>query len=223
MAYLQHTSWKDRPSAVAGVIAIHAVIGYVLINGLTFVHGIVVDDPLEGYEVVVPLDPPPPPKPTTDPKTEIVPERTPVAPLPPLDLSDRRPTIDTTPIILPPLDLPRVVPSPGPTADLGPKRPAFDPVAARPRNDPGGWITTADYKSSWINREMTGVARFRLEVAASGRVEGCTISRSSGHAALDRATCDLVSRRARFEAARNGAGETTRGSYSSSVSWELPR
>ena len=32
MAYATHTTWKDRPGAVAGVIAVHAALGYALIT-----------------------------------------------------------------------------------------------------------------------------------------------------------------------------------------------
>lgn len=223
MAYLQHTSWKDRPGAVAGVIAIHALLGYGLINGLGFV-GVIPAVPPNVQSTYIPDIPlPPPPKPVEDPKTDVVPARDPVAPLPPLDLSDRRPLIETTEIVLPPLpDVPRVIPSPTPTVDAGPRKPAFDPVGPRPRNDPGAWVMTSDYKTSWINREWTGTARFRLEIAASGKVAGCTITGSSGHAELDKATCDLVTRRARFEPARDGAGARIGGRYSGAVSWVLP-
>lgn len=225
MAYLQHTSWKDRPGAVIAVVGIHAAVGYGFVTGLSFKELIDEIPRIQSTFIPeVPLPPPPPPRPKEQVKAEIVPARPPVAPLPPLDLSARRPPLDTTDIILPPLpDIPRVVPSPFPSVDIGPRRPAFDPVAARPRNSPAAWVTTADYRPSWINREMIGVARFRLHIGAGGRIENCTITRSSGHPELDRATCDLVSRRARFEPARNEAGEKTGGSYSSSVSWELPR
>ena len=221
MAYLQHTSWKDRPGAVAGVIAIHAGIGYVLINGLSFVQQVVEDKPLEGYEVTVPLDPPPPP-PKQEVNQEVAPDRPLVAPLPPLDLSPRLPLVDTVPKPVPVPDTPHIV-LPVPTPDVGPRKPAFDPIAAKPRNNPAEWVTDNDYRPSWINREMTGTARFRLEITASGRVENCTITASSGYPDLDRATCDLVSRRARFEAARNGEGEKIAGTFSSAVRWELPR
>ena len=226
MAYLQHTSWKERPGAVAGVIAIHAALGYVLVNGLSFV-GVIPEsqpDVQSTFIPDIPLPPPPPPEPQQDENREMIPDRKPVAPLPPLDLSDQRPPIDTTKLILPPLpDIPRVVPSPGPSADVGPRRPTFEPLEVRPRNDPRAWVTTSDYRSSWINREMTGIARFRLEVGAGGRVESCRVTVSSGHAELDRATCDLVSRRARFQPARDSSGEATGGTYTSAVSWELPR
>jgi protein TonB len=53
-------------------------------------------------------------------------------------------------------------------------------------------------------------------------VTGCTITRSTGHAALDKATCDLVSKRGRFDAARDGNGKPVAGSYSNSVRWSIP-
>ena len=105
---------------------------------------------------------------------------------------------------------------------LGVDHAAFEAIAPRPRNDTSRWVTTADYRSSWINRELTGVARFRVQVGTDGRVKQCTVTSSSGHAALDRATCDLVTQRARFEPARDTKGEKTAGSYSSAVAWQLP-
>lgn len=220
MAYLQHASWRDRPDAVAGVIAVHAVIGYALVTGLDFTKTVDSVPKLGGYEVEVPLDPPPPP-----PKETVEPEAKPVTPrvhvpTPPIDLGPQRPVFDTTPFIdTTPELVTKVIPSPtpGPAA-----RPAFDPVSAKPRNHRGGWVTEADYRSSWINREMAGTARFRLEIAASGKVEGCTITGSSGHPDLDKATCDLVARRAKFDAAKDASGAKTGGAYASSVRWQIP-
>lgn len=225
MAYLQHSNWRDRPGAVAGVIGIHAVIGYALVTGLSFKGIVETVTRTESYFVPEVKLPPPPPPPKPDAKIE--PERPlanpPIsAPLPPVDLSDQRPAIDTTPQILPSQDfVPTVVPTgtPGRVAEA---KPAFDPVSARPRNNPGGWVTTNDYRSSWIRSELTGSARFRLTIDSGGRVESCTITASSGHPELDQATCDLVSKRARFDPAKGTDGAPTSGSYSSSVRWELP-
>jgi protein TonB len=222
MAYLQQTSWRDRPAAVVGVIAIHALAGYVLINGLSFTQIIKGIDNPDAVNVTVPLDPPPPP-PDPSPKDEADPIDRPVTvPLPPFKLPTDRPVVDSTPIILPPLDpIVRETPGPTPSPSTRPS-PAFDPVAARPRGDPRSWVTEADYRSSWINRGMVGTARFRLQVAAGGRVENCTITGSSGFAELDKATCELVTRRARFDPAKDASGAATPGSYSSSVRWQLP-
>jgi len=224
MAYLQHTSWRDRPGAVAAVIAIHGLIGYGLVAGMN-IEAIIKHVPnLEGGTVVEPMPLPPPPPPR-DEKVEADPkliDRPVVVPLQPLDLSTDNPVIDNTPIIVPNTDLlPKVIPSPTPGASAQPKA-AFNPIAARPRNDPGGWVTTDDYKSNWINREMVGTARFRLEVAPSGKVESCAITRTSGHPELDRATCDLVTKRARFDPAKDDSGAKVSGTYTSSVQWTLP-
>ncbi|MBU1606453.1 MAG: energy transducer TonB, partial [Alphaproteobacteria bacterium] len=70
--------------------------------------------------------------------------------------------------------------------------------------------------------ELTGTARFRLEIAADGRVTGCAITGSTGHAALDTATCRLLEQRARFEPARNSNGDAVAGSFVNAVRWELP-
>lgn len=222
MAYLQNGNWRDRPGAVVAVVAIHAAVGYALVTGLSFTQVIEAIDNPDAVDVTVPVNPPPPP-PEKVRQPEAKPVENPmVAPLPPVDLAPQRPPLDTT-VIIPPLTdiVPRVIPSPtpGPTAHPGP---AFDAVAAIPRNNPGTWVTTDDYRSSWINREMVGTARFRLQIAASGQVESCTITGSSGHAELDRATCELVTRRARFEPAKDTSGARTSGSYSSSVRWQLP-
>jgi protein TonB len=222
MAYLQHSNWRERPGAVVAVIAIHGVVGYALISGLSFTKIIEAIDNPDAVEVTVPIDPlPPPPEDKLEPDPKVI-ENPVVAPLPPVDLGPQRPPLDAT-VIIPPLTdiVPKVIPSPTPGPTARPS-PVFDPVAASPRNNPGSWVTTDDYRSSWINREMVGTARFRLQIAANGKVETCTITGSSGHAELDKATCDLVTRRARFDPAKDASGAKVSGSYSSSVRWQLP-
>jgi protein TonB len=223
MAYLQQNGWKHRPGTVAGVIGIHALIGYALVSGLSF-DGFVetVRNPQSIFVPEVKLPPPPPPpEPTVEPNDAAI-DRPIVTPKPIIDVSPVRPRVDTTEIILPSVDpMPKVGadPTPGPTQ---PARPAFDPVGAKPKGNPSSWVTVDDYRSSWVNRELTGTARFRLEVAANGRVENCTITASSGHAELDKATCSLVAQRARFDPAKDATGAKVVGSYSNSVRWELP-
>jgi len=145
-----------------------------------------------------------------------------VAPPAPIDLGQSTPfTVTQLPNLpLGPIETPaglgagtEIVPDPAPT---------FAPVAAAPRNDPSRWIVERDYKSSWIRREWTGIARFSLDVSATGRVTNCTITRSTGHAALDQATCSLITKRARFEPALDTSGGPTNGVFTSSVRWKLP-
>lgn len=223
MAYLQHTSWKDRPGAVIGVVAVHAIVGYGLVTGLSFSGIIEKFESTEGYFVPdVPLPPPPPPpEPTVEPKQQVTPPLH--APVPPVDLGPQRPPIETSEVIVPvPEPLPYAVPKTMPLPPAPVPRPTFDAVGAKPRGNPGTWVTVNDYRSSWINREWTGVARFKLDIGVNGRVENCTITASSGHPELDRATCQLVSNRARFDPAIDATGAKTSSTYSNSVRWELP-
>jgi protein TonB len=220
MAYLQHSNWRERPGAVVAVIAIHAVVGYALVNGLSFTQIIEAIDNPDAVDVTVPINPPPP-EDTPKPEAKMM-DNPVVAPLPPVDVSPQRPAMDTTTIIPPLTDIvPKVIPSPTPGPSTRPS-PALDPIAAIPRNNPANWVTADDYRPSWINSEMVGTARFRLQISADGRVDSCTITGSSGYAALDKATCELITRRARFDPARDSSGAKVGGIYSSSVRWQLP-
>jgi protein TonB len=220
MAYLQHSNWRERPGAVVAVIAIHAVVGYALVTGLSFTQIIEAIDNPDAVDVTVPINPPPP-EDTPKPEAKMM-DNPVVAPLPPVDVSPQRPAMDTTTIIPPLTDIvPKVIPSPTPGPSTRPS-PALDPIAAIPRNNPANWVTADDYRPSWINSEMVGTARFRLQISADGRVDSCTITGSSGYAALDKATCELITRRARFDPARDSSGAKVGGIYSSSVRWQLP-
>lgn len=234
MSYADNASRKADPRAIAAVLAIHAGAGLAIVTGLT-VSGVIEapEPPVIGETVYVPL-PPPPPEPEVRQQPD-APVRSQVylPPIPqPFPLPDR-PLLDSTPV-LPDSGETGVIPNTGPTgaateaATLPRETPTPTPSAttpptrAVPRGRPAEWVTADDYRSRWIVEELTGTARFRLTVGASGRVTGCEITRSTGHAALDRATCDLVTRRARFTPARNGNGEAVAGTYENAVVWQLP-
>lgn len=225
MSYLDQ-SHRASPGSMAAVIGIHAGIGALLVFGLTVAGGVIERDaPVPSFDLKDEVPPPPPPEIEPQPQPDAATPQTPPinVPRPPLDLVPVQPRIDTTDLILPPMPTPtrqaeRVLPGPV----VPPTVPKVDPVAAKPRNDPARWVTTDDYRSNWINREMTGTARFRLEIAANGSVRNCSITGSTGHSALDQATCDLVSRRARFQPARGADGEPVAGTYDSAVRWVVP-
>ena len=96
-------------------------------------------------------------------------------------------------------------------------------AAVKPRNNPGEWIRSRDYPKAALKENREGNVSFTLSVDARGRVSNCSVTRSSGHADLDEATCDAVKRRARFEPARDSSGQAITGTFSSSVGWRLPR
>lgn len=223
MAYTDNKRPADRAASVAGVIAIHAALGYALVIGLQFTGVIPTPEPqFEGTTVVDPIPLPPPPGPNPDQNTPV--DSKVYTPETVLTINTNDTQIDATTVLPPPGDIvvkpiagPIIIPSPGPAIT-----PVEEAIAVKARNNPGGWITEADYKSSWINRGYAGTAGFRLAIGASGRVEGCQITHSTSHAVLDEATCALVTKRTRFDPARNGAGDKVPGNYASSVLWQIP-
>lgn len=220
MAFTDQKSLKERSVGMAGALALPGAMGALLITGLA-VTDIVLPEPDEGLEGVnIPLPPPPPPEPKVEQRNQQTPSRV-TAPERPFEFPKPDFAADPIPKI-PPLVgdvIPIAIP---PIGDIGPAMPSIKPAIASPRNDPGRWITTNDYRTVWINREWTGTARFDLRISANGRVTDCQITRSTGYSALDNATCSLIAKRARFEPATDASGNKVAGSYSSSIRWELP-
>ena len=97
------------------------------------------------------------------------------------------------------------------------------PASAIPRGNVGNWVNTNDYPSAALQQEREGITTFTVAVGTDGRVEGCSVTGSSGHIDLDTATCTVVSRRARFQPATDDDGNTIRGEYTNRVRWQIPR
>ena len=205
MSYVTQ-SHANKPAGIAGVVGIHVALGALVVLGLNTEAIIEIGIPNPGA-VNVPLDPPPPPPPETKPQSD---RKTPAPPIhvPPVApvLPPKPSFVDTT-TTFPPLSDDVLLNKLPPLPDIGPAAtPGLTPVAASPRNRPSRWVTDNDYKSRWVREGLSGTASFRLEVAASGKVESCAITRSTGHKALDDATCALITRRARFDPATNSSG-----------------
>lgn len=221
MAFADQKSLKERSAGLVGAIVLPAALGAIFISGLGVKDIIIPPEQkaFEGRNIEIDLPPPPPEevKPETpfdNPISQIV------TPDPVIDIPTNV-KLSNTVIELPPIDagLSRIV---LPEIDKGPSQGAIKPAVATPRNNPGSWVTTSDYRTVWINREWTGVARFELQVSARGRVTDCRITRSTGHEALDQATCNLIAKRARFNPAKDPIGQSVSSTYSSAISWELP-
>ena len=225
MSFVNQRGTQNRKTAVIGVAAIHVLIGTVVITGLA-------------PQIIEVIDPPPPPitydvekdKPPAPPKPDKVVEQ-PIAQAPdqytpkqPIDLITYDPTFNTSAEFPDLIDtvINDVSLTGSPIAADPRPLPSFAPFSAAPRNDPGRWVTTRDYKRTWVSREMTGTGQFTFSVAANGRVTDCRVVSSTGHSALDRATCRLVSSRARFNAARDNSGNVVAGDFNTSIVWQLP-
>lgn len=225
MSYANATiSPAARLRAATGVIAIHALIGVGIALGLTITG--VIEPPGKIIDTFDVRDIPPPPPPTASPEPveqafAPITAPDPVVPIEtdaPITAEPVRPNIADTVVLTPP---PRIIGVPGPVA-VPSAVPSISPVGPKPRNGPAGWITTEDYARTDLIREREGTADYRLVIGSDGRVDACQITRSSGHATLDRNTCRLIERRARFDPATNDRGERVVGTYSGSVTWQIP-
>ncbi|MFL6844289.1 MAG: energy transducer TonB [Allosphingosinicella sp.] len=109
-------------------------------------------------------------------------------------------------------------------AQMAPPPPAPAPrivVPARPRADPQSLIAVEDYPQAAIRSGEQGRVGFALDVGAELRVHGCSVTRSSGSAALDSATCRLIQSRARFTPAMDSNGRPVPSRVEEIVAWTL--
>ncbi len=229
MSYITQKQ-TGQPVAIIGAIGIPAAFAGLLIIGLAVKAVIPAEPDNFGAVTITPTVPPPPPEPTAEPDTS--PKTSPTLPevyIPPTPTNfPTEPTFTNTTDKLPPVggDI-NLGPIPGTElgnglGDVTPSMPTFDPIGAKPANDASRWVIDSDYRSAWIRRGYSGKASFSLEVSASGRVTNCSITRSTGHSALDTATCSLITERARFDPAMDSSGAPTAGIYTSAINWQLP-
>lgn len=83
-------------------------------------------------------------------------------------------------------------------------------------------FSTNDYPMEAIRHEEQGTVAFRLSISRRGTVTDCIVTSSSGSDALDRATCDIIEDRARYEPARDAEGRRTTAEDTGRIRWELP-
>lgn len=223
MAYSNSLDTRHRFAMLALVAGIQALAGYALVSGLAakFLPR-VAPPPLVADNFKLP---PPPPKP--------IPEAKAPAPRPTImPQHDTRQVIpmDDAPIAPSTDSIINIIGTGGTGGDIaevhipGPERPVQPALVrgARPRGNPGLWVTPNDYPSADLRQEHTGITRFRLDIGTDGRVSQCTVTASSGHPGLDAAACAKLAQRGRFEPAIDSTGARLPGSFSSSVRWEIP-
>jgi len=222
MAYLQQASNNQKAVTMGAVAAIHAIAIYAVVSGLAVS---VIRDPVKILTSTnikeKEKDPPPPPRQQdTKPIDMTVKPQVESPPLPPLGNP------------LPPLDL-------GPTGgEIGagggeiahvefptppPPAPKFSAKGPKARGNSGNWVRQEDYPSRAISSGLEGLTRVRLTVGTNGRVADCAVTTSSGHDILDAASCEWLTKRARFDPATDTSGQAAAGTFNTSVRWQLPQ
>ncbi len=115
----------------------------------------------------------------------------------------------------------RVTPPPPPavasTSLRGPN------MAATPRTSPGSWVSEFDYPLQALRESRSGNTSFRVVINKWGRVSDCQVTESSGHADLDKATCNTVGVKGLFWPQTDGnSNSIDGGTFSSRIRWAVP-
>lgn len=87
--------------------------------------------------------------------------------------------------------------------------------------DPGSWFKENDYPFEAMKNGAQGSVVFEVQVDANGNPTDCQVTKSSGNALLDQATCSVVRSRARFKPATDADGKPVVGLYSTTTVWKL--
>lgn len=222
MAYADRNTSGSRIVAAIMVAVIIALVGYAFVTGLAYQYIKKTAEDLNVFDV---NEPPPPPEepPPPPPDTPVPPPPTQVV-IPPSIVQVPAPPPPIQFVQTPPPSQPITPPAPpAPPAPPPPPPPPRKAKEASPRGAPGSWVTNDDYPPAARRAEQEGVTGFRLDVDASGKVSGCTITSSSGYAALDNAVCTLMRRRARFSPAEDANGNKVPDTWSSRFRWVLER
>ncbi|MFM6951287.1 MAG: energy transducer TonB [Novosphingobium sp.] len=215
MAYADQEMSGNRIASFVVVALLHVLVGYALVTGLAYeaVQQVVKKVTTVDIKKDEPKkEPPPPPKKAATPPPI-------VAPPPKINVNVTPPPVQT--VVTPPPAAP-VVPIIAPPAPV-PAAPRVQPRQPTPKGNPANWATTNDYPTRALREEREGTTSFRVTVGPDGRVTGCSVTSSSGSPDLDDATCQNVTRRARFNPATDGEGQPTSGSYANRVRWVIPK
>lgn len=108
----------------------------------------------------------------------------------------------------------------GPPARL-PGEPPVPAVPARPLNPPGTLFRSSDYPFAALQHRAQGSTEFRAIVDVDGRIRRCRIVRSSWIQLFGSLTCALLRERARFEPARDAAGNPVEDVVASRTRWGI--
>lgn len=86
-----------------------------------------------------------------------------------------------------------------------------------PANNPSQWIKPEDYPEQQLIKRDIAVIQYRLDVDENGSAIDCVIQRSIGGEAFDRAVCQNIMSRAKFEPALDANNKPIKSYYISKV------
>ena len=244
MAYGESRQGERLVAAALSAAAV-AALGYALTSGFTVSLPTTLREPLRLFTITPPAPPPPAPKPPPPPHRRTA-ERE-GASAPP-NLQSRATPVVAPPPIVPPVQPPPIAVAPLPATGLdstsgaslvaGPGTGAGGvgngTGSGRSGNGAGAGGTPArvisrplrfgDLPAAVVRTALAGEARLEVEarytVTAEGRVTNCRVVGSSGHPALDAATCQAMTAKLRYRPERDAAGRPVAIETEGYQTWE---
>lgn len=239
------TSRQDRIKSAGGAALLVVAIGYGLANGLSVDMRTRMVEDLKAFVVAPPApplkhDPVPAPK-----KAE---KRKQGAASPP-NLKAKATPIVAPPVVIRPVQPPPVIAAP--VAGIGAQRSAGAAPVVGPGTGSGGQgngtgsgsggdgdgggggetplrlirgeLRYRDLPRQLYEAGVSGTVEMDFDVGVQGRVTACRITRSSGNAALDAATCQLIQQKLRYRPTLNAAGRPIPDTVEGEQIWTVQR
>jgi TonB family protein len=92
-------------------------------------------------------------------------------------------------------------------------------IPAKPVKPLATYFDGTDYPTQSLRNESSGRTNVRIVVAETGQAQDCVVMKPSGDVALDKETCRILLRRARFLPAVDRAGKPMKSVLVTSVNW----
>ena len=98
--------------------------------------------------------------------------------------------------------------------------------AAPPQPDPlngslQGLFTSDDYPANALDRDDQGQVGIVIRTDPKGAISDCVVEETSKSEDLDKQTCDVIRKRAKFKPALNKQGRAVTGEYRARIHWQI--
>jgi hypothetical protein len=95
------------------------------------------------------------------------------------------------------------------------------PLKQPPSGDIGGLFSPEDYPGVALLKDQMGSVEMVLLIDEKGQVADCTVTRTSGVAALDAQSCAVIRERGKFQPALGLDGKPAKSSWLQRITWRL--
>jgi protein TonB len=85
-----------------------------------------------------------------------------------------------------------------------------------------GSFMAQHYPEAALKRGEQGKVGFTVQIAATGALERCTVTQSSGYPTLDRETCEFILQFAEFKPVLDAKGKAVPATQAGFINWRLP-